>query len=425
VSLSIRTDRSLIRAAASSTRYLLARVTAPAASRRQERLPVNIALVLDRSGSMGGERKFDLARQAVEHALRMLGPNDRFSVVVFDTEIEVLARSTRATATATRRALEALAAIGPRGGTDLCGGWMRGCEQIAEFLVEESVSRCLLLTDGQANHGITEPAILARHAAELRLRGVRTSTLGVGDDFDERLLRDMAHEGGGNFYFIEAAAQIPTIMTSELGEALEVTVRDAVITVTLPAGARAEPLNRFRVSRDADDGVLRIELGDLVSEQEVAAVIRVTFPRGARGDTSRVGVSLDGRGEWTDSAESTRAAFIEWTYAGHGDNDRQPRDVEVDREVATIFAARARAEATEANRNGDLREARRILERTAERIAEYAGADLEMQRLRAHLLDLLPQFTERMMDPRTMKESFYAAETSMKSRTINGTARRR
>src|SRR3990170_462260 len=155
MTLSIRTDRELIRAGARSNRYMLLSFTAPEAPRREDRRPINVAFVLDRSGSMSSERKFELARQAVEQSLRMLRPDDRFSLVVYDAHVDVLGRSSRATQGAIRDALDSLATIGPRGSTDLFSGWMRGCEQVAEFVERESASRVLLLTDGLANHGTT------------------------------------------------------------------------------------------------------------------------------------------------------------------------------------------------------------------------------------------------------------------------------
>ena len=124
----VRTDRTLVRAGARSTRYVLVSYTAPEAAQRTARTPVNVALVLDRSGSMSDERKFDLACNATTSALAMLRPCDRFTLVVYDTEIDTLARSRLATPTAKRDALTALSDIGPRGGTDLCGGWITGCE---------------------------------------------------------------------------------------------------------------------------------------------------------------------------------------------------------------------------------------------------------------------------------------------------------
>jgi Ca-activated chloride channel homolog len=263
----VRTDRALLPASKPSTRYLVVRVTAPSAPARDDRPPVNVSLVLDRSGSMDDERKFSLARQAVDQALRMLRARDCFSVVVYDDRVDVLAASSLATDAAKERAMEALDQVEPRGATDLSSGWLRGCEQVANHLVrEDMVSRCLLLTDGLANRGIQDRNELAVHAAELQRRGVATSTFGVGADFDERLLRDLAHEGGGNFYFIDTAAHVARILTSELGEAIEVTLRNAVLEITLPRGVDAELLSRFRHRRALGDNELRIELGDLVSE---------------------------------------------------------------------------------------------------------------------------------------------------------------
>lgn len=416
MTLSIRTDRRLIRAQARSNRYVLVSFTAPQAPRREQRRPVNVAFVLDRSGSMSGENKFHLARRAVEQSLRMLQPEDRFSLVVYDESIDVLARSTHATASATRQALNALSAIHPRGSTDLCSGWMKGCEQVAQFVRDESISRALLLTDGLANHGIMDRPTLARHSSELRQRGVSTSTFGVGVDFDERLLRDMAHEGGGNFYFLENAQQIPDLITSELGEALEVVIPRAAIEIEIPRRADAEVLNRFRSS--TGDNLLRIELGDVVSGQEVEVLVRMNFPQG------EIGARVSTRAALAGGTAAIHSDEVEWTYAGHAENDGQPRDREVDRRVAEMYAARARADATEANRHGDFATARRVLERTAARIRQYAGTDTVLNNCWNELLSEMPRYDRAVMSPSLMKAAFYDAEMSVKGRVRDGRARR-
>ena len=407
MTLSIRTDRQLIRAAARSNRYVLLSFTAPQAPRNANRRPVNVAFVLDRSGSMSSENKFPLARQAVEQSLRMLRPEDRFSLVVYDTEVDILARSVNATPGAIRQALDALSSVHPRGSTDLCSGWMRGCEQVSEFVDEERTSRVLLLTDGLANQGVQDRDTLARHASRLRERGVSTSTFGVGTDFDERLLRDMAHEGGGNFYFLENALQIPDLITSELGEALEVVIPQAAIELELPHRADAEVLNRFRSS--FTDRTLRIELGDVVSAQEVEVLVRVNFPLGEDGAHVTARARVVGRGE-----EVVQSSSVEWTYGTHFENDGQPRDGEVDRRVAEIFASRARAEATEANRRGDFAAARRVIETTAARIRQYAGNDQVLNDCWNTLL------AER----HRYDQEYFVAEMGMKGRAADGKARR-
>ena len=412
--LRLRADRSLIRARGSSVRYLLASITAPSAPRRTERLPVNITLILDRSGSMDGENKFPLAVEAVKQSLRLLKSTDRVAIVVFDECVDVIMPSTFATAEARKLALRALQQVRPRGSTDLCSGWMHGGAELSDHIADGTITRALLLTDGQANHGETNHEVLAHHASELRRRGIVTSAFGLGADFDERLLRDISNEGGGNFYFVQTAAQIPDLVTSELGEALEVVVPGAELVLTLPRGAEARVLNRFRTRKSHGRTGITVELGDLVSAQELDVVVRVKFPLGEVNDALAVTAKL---------GDDDRTS-LEFTYAGHAENDDQPRDVEVDREVARIFAGRARAEATEANRQGDFDRARRSLIDTSRHIDVYSGDDPDLNALASALRNEVPQYAEYVMSPMAMKSAFFVAESAVKGRTTEGKARR-
>lgn len=417
--LSLRTDRQLLRAGSRSTRHLLVSMTAPAAAARAERLPAHVGIVLDRSGSMAGG-KFELAREAVEQSLRMLNPADRFTLVVFDTQTDVLAPAVQATAAAKREALSRLAEVEPRGGTDLHSGWMAAASGLAAVLDARAVTRVLLLTDGQANAGIVEPHALAAQAEMLRGRGIVTSTFGIGEDFDERILRDIAHAGGGNAYYVQTPEQIPALLTSELGEALEIVVRGASIQVALPPGATAEPLNRLRHVLAVGDNELRIELGDLVSAQELDVAVSLRFAALMPGDTAAVGVRLTDASGIATLAQGT----LEWRYASHAENDVQARDRTVDRAVAELYAARARAAATEANRVGDYDQARKVLVRTARRIKRYALGDQMLEQLWRALERDAEELFGRRMDVMETKQAFYMAEASAKGRGPMGRARR-
>jgi Ca-activated chloride channel family protein len=227
--LRVRTDRTPIRSTHRSERFVLIELDAPAATAERHREPVNIAFVLDRSGSMGG-RKIELARKAVEVAIDRLLPEDRFAVVAYDDRIDVVVESTPASREAKDGALRRIRDIDARGSTNLGGGWLKGAEQVALHQAAAGgggVHRVLLLTDGLANQGITDPAELARHAGELRARGIGTSTFGVGD-FSDTLLQGMATPAAATSLHRAARADHRP-HRQRVGELLEIVARDAAI----------------------------------------------------------------------------------------------------------------------------------------------------------------------------------------------------
>jgi len=412
MSFTVRTDRSLVRTNGGSVRYALVELTAPDAPPRSGRAPVNVALVLDRSGSMGGE-KIVIARQAVAHALQLLKPADRFSLVAFDDEIDVVVGSTPGSAEARRLALERLAQIDARGSTDLHGGWQAGCAEAAAHLAGDAVGRCLLVTDGMANVGESDPDRLGQLAAAMRQRGVATSTFGIGRDFDERTLQRMSDGGQGHFYFVETPQAIPDLLASELGDILEIVAHEAALVIHLPDGVAVEPLGTFPIA--AAGHVVRVELGDLTSGQEMRVVLKLTFPAGAAGDALGVRFALAAKEDVLD-ADSRDVA---WTFAGHAENDAQRRDRVVDRAVAGLYAAVARLVALEHNRAGRYDEARRVLEAVAKKIASYAGSDPELRRLVAELRHEAGE-VGMFMDAMEAKRRHFKSYTMQRMRTAEG-----
>ena len=411
----VRPDRHLIRPTYRSNRFVLAEITAPAAQSERARPPVNLAFVLDRSGSMGGP-KIRLAKQAVEEAIARLHDDDRFAIVVYDDRIDVVVPGTLATPDARRSALERLREVDARGSTNLGEGWLRGAEQVAVALSAEGVNRCLLLTDGLANVGITDRDALARHAGELRARGVSTTTFGVGEDFDEVLLQAMASAGGGHFYFIATPASIRDHITSEVGETLEVVAREVTLEIDAAEGVRVESLSPYPV-RDAR-GRTEVVLGELSSEERVEVVLRLNFPYGEAGRTTGALFSLSDR-----DGVMRGEAKLAWAYADDAANDHQERDRVVDRAVARIFAARARQEAVGRNRHGDYDGARHLVEATARRIRGYAGRDAELRAILAELEGAVQELAAPM--PEMERKRMHAsASYLMRSRMEDGQARK-
>jgi Ca-activated chloride channel homolog len=417
MTLTTRTDRRLVRAGGESRRHVLAALTAPIKERTTERAPLNIAFILDRSGSMGGQ-KIALAREAVIRSLAGLDERDRFSVIAYDDQIDVVVESTTASAEAKRNAVDRVRAIDARGSTNLADGWLRGAEQVALHQTETSLNRCLLLTDGLANVGLTDPDALAHHATELRARGIVTTTFGVGSDFDERLLQSLADAGSGHFYFIQHAVQIPDFITSELGELLEVVARDVSLDVQLAPGFGLDPLNPLAVERS--DGGCRLAIGDLVSGQEVEVVLELRFPDGKVGDTVSLFFTLTDR----DGAMAAEGGCsLTWEYASHTANDAQPRDRVVDRAVARLYASRAEQEALRLNQLGEFALAQRQLSGVADRIRGYAGDDTDLVSLAAGL-EAQREHLARPMAAMDRQQRFFASSAQLRSRDARGRARR-
>jgi Ca-activated chloride channel family protein len=413
----VETDRPLI-ASDSVTRYVLATIVAPEGAAR-ERPPVNLGLVLDRSGSMGGD-KIRLARDAAVAAIRRLDSRDRFCVVAYDDVVEVVVPSTAASARAVADAVRAIMSIEARGSTDLCAGWLRGCEQVAIEQAPDAVTRVILLTDGLANHGVTDAYEIVGHAAELRRRGVSTTTIGVGADFDEHLLGRMADEGGGHFYYVQRDVQIPSYIETEVGESLEVTLRGAELRVGPASVASIAPIAHYPTRRDGDEWV--IALGDLVSLQELELPLRVSFPRnggvGPVGSAVRMSFSLAGAGVARVSSD------IVWTIVTGPEVGAQRRNRRVDRAVAEAYAALARREAGRLNRDGDFAGARRQLGAVARNIQGYALDDAQLQGL-ARDLERDAVEHEEQLSAMELKMSYMRSEQSLKGRDASGASRRR
>lgn len=417
MNLDVRQDRTLIRATHRSERFVVVELVAPPAPREHRRPPANLAFVIDRSGSMSGG-KLRLAKEAVRDAIGRLAADDRFSIVMYDDHVDVVMPGTLATPEARHEAMRRLEPIEPRGSTDLGGGWLQGCEQVALGQVAEGVNRVLLLTDGLANVGMTEPGELARHATELRARGISTSTFGVGDDFNEVLLAGMADAGGGHFRFIASAADIQRHITEEVGELLEVVARDAAIEVVGPEGLRVESLSPFPTEAHGARTVVR--LGDLVSEQYVQLVLRLRCPYGEEGRELAAVVSATDRDGALAGLEAGRLA---WRFGSNAANDAQPRDVPVDRIVARLFADRAKQEAIALNRDGRYQEARDRLLATARRIRAYAGHDPELRAI-VEELERQAEYWTVVREESVRKLAYADASYVLRSRAPSGAAMR-
>lgn len=188
--------KGFLRAAADAT-YALVRIVAPEAPASTEsvvRTPLDIALVIDRSGSMSGQ-PLETAKECAVRIVKGLRPDDRISIVTFDDEINIVQALT---AVGDAKDIEArVRSIQSGGSTNLFGGWEEGAKQLAPFIKKNRIARVILLSDGQANQGLINESEIFTHVSKLAGTGVTTSTIGLGHDFNESLLAGMAKSGEG------------------------------------------------------------------------------------------------------------------------------------------------------------------------------------------------------------------------------------
>ncbi|MEI8250796.1 MAG: VWA domain-containing protein [Synechococcus sp. ELA057] len=185
----------------------------PAEQQARPRPPLNLALVIDRSGSMSG-RKLSYARKAARFLAGELTGRDRLAIVAFDGEVTLVMPSTPVTDP--QPFIAVINTIHSGGCTAVFDGWLAGAEQVAHHLDPAALNRVLLLSDGQANEGLTDQKAIAEKVAGLTARGISTSAFGLGDGFDEDLMGAMASSGDGTLAFIESPGQLADLYASEL-----------------------------------------------------------------------------------------------------------------------------------------------------------------------------------------------------------------
>mgnify|MGYP002779651046 CR=1 FL=1 len=294
--------RPAVRSDAPTALDVLVRITPPAVEAAGARPALNLGLVIDRSGSMGGQNKIGYARDAAAFAVRELAPTDRVSLTIFDDKVETLAAS--GPAADRDRLLRLIAGIHPGGSTALHGGWAEGAKQVAGHLVAGGLNRVLLLSDGLANVGESRPDAICTDVHAASAKGVSTTALGLGNDYNEDLLEAMARSGDGNYYYVESPRQLAAIFRTEL-RGLSATVgTDALLALEPGLGvAVADVLNDL--DRDPDG---RCRLPNLVSGFPVLVVLRLEIPP-ASGECRVLTVRL----EWTAPCTGARARELAQT----------------------------------------------------------------------------------------------------------------
>lgn len=387
------------------------------------RSPLRLALVLDRSGSMAGE-KLDTAKRAALAVLDRLDEADQVSVVAFDNEIEVVQPLAPVTEKLRVAVRTALAKIEARASTALHEGWLTGCEAIASESSDDAkkangsqldLARCFLLTDGLANVGVADPEALATEAAEVREKaGIGTSTFGIGPDYDENLLGPLAVAGGGQFHHLRDAGDIAETFVGEVGELLAVAARQVRLELSVEPAVSVEVVSDYWAKpATPNQSVWSVAVGDLLGGESRQVVVRLGFP--PKGGQTRQAIRA--HLVWSTAGGERVGSWQEvaFSYASNRECDVEERDLEAMRWVASHHAERAKREAARNSRQGDLKGARYALSAVAGRISAYAGSDPALRAILAELADLEEKIGKAPVSSMVAKEHYYQSQRVSRS----------
>ena len=367
VDLDVRLGNPVLLANQKSSVFLKVSLVGRQAERAAHRPSVNICLAIDRSGSMAGE-KLDQARLGAIAALHRLSREDIVSVVAYDNTVDVLVP---ASSGADQGAIdEGIRELTPGGGTALYAGVEKCAEQLRHALDSDRVNRIILLSDGQANVGPSSPAALGALGAELMAEGISVSTVGLGLDYNEDLMTELALRSDGRHTFVRRAADLTAFLDEELTSVTSVVARNADVHIHCRGGAR--PLRVLGRSADVVGQTVTTAFGKVYGGREHFLLVELEVPaEAATGDKPLADVNVTYRdllASRTDSqAASARARF---SSDGQEVARRLDRNVMGVAELALADVASERA--LELRDQGQLEAAREILNQNATRLQQKA-----------------------------------------------------
>jgi Ca-activated chloride channel homolog len=270
IGLDVGINKHLFLLQEKQTAYLRIGLTGFSIEDEQDRSPLNIAIVLDKSSSMQGA-KIERAKEAAIMALRRLDSRDIVSIVTYDSTVEVVVPATKVSdLEAISRAIRGIRA---NGSTALFAGVSKGAAEVRKFLDKDRVNRIVLISDGKANVGPSSPEDLASLGTLLAYEGISVTTIGLGLGYNEDLLSALAIKSDGYHYFAEGLADLTQMFDQEFGQALSVVAQGIDIEINCASGVR--PIRFLGKEAYIDGNSATISLNNLFSDKERKVILEV------------------------------------------------------------------------------------------------------------------------------------------------------
>ncbi len=329
---------------------------------------INVAIVLDRSGSMEGD-KLRRAKQAASYAVSLLSPRDIVSVIVYDDQAEVLVPATRASNISSIQSQ--IEGIRTGGATALFAGVSLGAGEVRKFISRNQVNRVVLLSDGIANVGPDSPNALGDLGASLRKEGISVTTIGLGTGYNEDLMVKLAAKSDGNHSFVEQPSDLVRIFDAEFKDAMAIAATDINIIIECAPGVR--PIRLMNRDGDIRDREVRLQLNQVLSSQEKYVLIELEIPAGSNGQNL---VVANARAEYLNVSNQKRESSSQVGRVSFS-ADRQKISSSVNKpvkeQVVLQLATEANERALQLRDEGKTDEARKILESNVVELQQAAA----------------------------------------------------
>ncbi|MGE0002807.1 MAG: VWA domain-containing protein [Fimbriimonadaceae bacterium] len=308
--------------------------TLPGLSASGPRTPLNLCLVIDRSGSMEGA-PLDYAKQACAHVVDMLGPEDVLSIVAFDETVEVIMAPQRLTDR--QRVKDGIAQLAPGYTTNLSDGILVARQQVTQFIEQRRASRMVVLSDGEPTAGVKEYGALVDLAGQTKSNGITMTFLGFGPDYNEELLAGMAKRAGGNYYYISEPHLIPEVFRAELQKLVSVSATRLKLTMRLSRWVNLKGLSGEATVPEGREFLL--DLPDLERGAIMQQVVDLEFPNHPVGHYRVAG----GRLEYSDASGGDESVALDFVMEFTADAARysSPADPRVEQAHEVSAASRA------------------------------------------------------------------------------------
>jgi len=349
----------------------------------KERPLMNLGMVIDRSGSMSRQGKLVYAKKAAKQVVDLMSSKDRLAIVEYDDRVSVLWPSTHVEARQMiKRKIDALT---PRGSTNLTGGMMEGVEQVQEHYDSEHINRILLLSDGLANQGITNPVEIKRLVSKAKRKGVTITTLGLGLQYNEDLMQTIAESGGGHYYFIEGPDQMAHIFRTEMNTLFTTVAKGSVITFRRAPIVKSVKVFGYPVTEK--DRETSISMDNFYAEEKRSVLLRLEFEAGKEGKID-IGQLQLVYNDLQEKDKKTLTTDITLTASSSKEKVEKSKNKQVIVEAALIEADAEHQEYVRLYEKGRKTEAKQKISSLAGRLEELnkSNPDIKLAKKREALL---------------------------------------